>query len=192
MYRRTHSQDPNWTDYQILCVRPIHLPAVGLTPLWGRGFKDRKNWGNFSNYDSSLMMRFPNPEGSLLLRMMSQLDLECKPDNKTFLLDWGENSNIFLTTSKTLVLATWLGLSVCQGLPAWLDNANPGGHRPYFLLEASFGNKAKACGRNTDERVTNLLMEMPSPDMSAAAKKWPSDWGFSWLLSNDIPPSEYF
>lgn len=51
------------------------------------------------------MMRFPNPEENLLLRMMSRLGLECKPDDKTLLFDRGKNLNIFLKTYKILVFA---------------------------------------------------------------------------------------
>lgn len=32
-------------------------------------------------------MKFPNPEENLFLRMMSQLGLEYKPDDKTLFLD---------------------------------------------------------------------------------------------------------
>lgn len=90
----------------------------------------RKNWGNFPNpYISSPTMRFPNPEESWFLTM-SQLGLECKPDNKPPKF-WYSPYDVCC--------------SVCQGLVAWVDDTNPRSPGPSILPEAS-GTRLRPMG----------------------------------------------
>ena len=92
------------------------------------------------------MMRFLNPKESLFLRIMGQLGLECKPDNKTFFLDWGKNSNYVLKNLQNIGTYHMM----CSIMPEWttliLEVTDL-----TSSLKASFGNETKACGRKTEE-----------------------------------------
>lgn len=117
-------------------------------PYEAGDFEARRNWGNFPNQCiSSLMMKFPNPEGSLFLRMMSQHDLECKPDVKTHLLNQGQKSKYLLKMCKTLCLLCIH--RVCQSLVAWVDDINLE-VRSLNRPENTVGDKTKSCGRKDE------------------------------------------
>lgn len=66
-----------------------------LSPHYEAGdFKARRNWENFPNqYICSLMTKFLKGEDSWLLRLVSWLNLECKPGNLPFLIRNKKNTS---------------------------------------------------------------------------------------------------